>query len=256
MAKKKTVKKDDRGVPMVKVKPRPLVEDETEKPEIKPVDDATPMISITVRPRACNFKIEWREMFVAYFEKKKKRYVVAVEKGNHLQIAYECGSRANNVTPAIKKLLNFAPEDDDERRAWLKVKKNRNPRYHIGYCCKEGNWGNISTNYTDDVLNDCIEFYSIEKNKAKHLYKRDWACSSMNTLVPHAYEFCIAQGKDPKNWSIQAVSRVMFGEGLIPLSLGMKLRNDAQSYWEQYCLVKAGEDPLDRWQAARDKWDS
>lgn len=212
------------------------------------------MLSITVRPRQENFKLEWKESLIKYFSKKEQKYIVAVEKGNHFQCCWATTKRADNCTVAIKKLLQFLPEDDDEKRQWLKVRKHNNPKYLIGYCVKEGNADNIWTNYSDEEVQEGINVYERIRNAGKKQERHNWKCTSVNSVIPHAYRYCLEWGKDPKTVSLHHVCVVMAGEDLLPVTLVTKIKYVVEDVWEQYCLIESGADFDERWETAREPW--
>lgn len=209
------------------------------------------MLSITIRPREENFQKSWMNTLETKFNKKKKKYVICLEKGNHLQIAYATEERSNNARSMITKLLKFVPGDDAERQTWLKIKSHNNPKYLLGYCTKENIPANVLTNYEPEVLAEAVAYYEVQKVRGVNLAKGDWICTSINTLIPYAYAYGIENNLITKDVQLKAICIMMFGDGLVPLSLCEKMRPTTNDYWNQYMLVQAGASHAERWQSAQ-----
>lgn len=194
------------------------------------------MLSITIRPREENFDLKWKQLLISYFDKKKYKYVIGVEQGNHLQIALETKVRSNNLRRSIIKELNYTPEDDDESRVWLNLKNHSEPCYLIGYCCKDLQY---VTNYSNEYIEECVSFY---ENKSDTLTRvktqQKWVCTGMNTLLPCVYEYAVKNHMLYKK--LRVIITMMLAEDLIPLSLARKIDSKMQDFWIGYRGVKTG----------------
>lgn len=213
------------------------------------------MLSITVRPQKENFKKEWEIPLVKILSKKGRKYIIGLEKGNHFQIAYATEERSNNVRTKIKKALKYEPEDENEKKYWLKIKSHNNPKYLIGYCLKEGNPDHITTNYTKEEMAAAVAYYEKQKAKTVDKAKGDWVCTGINTLCPHVYEYCITQGMCPGNFALKEICALMFGDGLLPLSLCVKIRPTWNMFWKQYVQVQTDRSFKERKLSAQDDYD-
>lgn len=192
------------------------------------------MLSITLRPREHNFKAEWREELADFF--KKDKYVIGLEKDNHLQVALESTKRSNNLRTLLVKFLKYSPEDDDEARHWLMIRSHKEPAYLIGYCCKETKY---ITNYSPEYIEECIGYYSNRSVKIESCRKNHkWACSGINNLFELIFDY--ATKNHLLYTKVRNIICLMFADDLIPLSLARKIDKKFEDLWIAYRERKQG----------------
>jgi len=204
--------------------------------------------SITIRPRADNFKKEWVGVLEKAFRKHK--YIIGRETGskeitecNHLQICVIGDFRADNLRRKIRGATKFKPEDEHEAECWMKISKSDDPYFTIGYCCKEGNF---ETNMP--VLADSgLKYWQDRKDQGKGA-GANWKCKGINSLLPFAKHWWTQECAGPnyvkwRTWDQSAVENRTYPKlrtvvvrlhtlGLIPFSLARKVRREDEIFWE------------------------
>lgn len=198
------------------------------------------MLSVTIRPRSENFKLQWVQVLSEHFKKKKMKYVIAIEKNNHLQCAFETHQRSNNMRRTITGLLKYTPEDDAESKVWLKIVSHDNPKYLLGYCNKELVKDKIETNYSSEYIDECIQYYTSQKKEISEVKKyKEWICTGINSLPYFAYEFAVKNGLDTTDF--HALVNLMFAKNMIPFSLSRKIKKKDNLAFDMF--VKTREQP-------------
>lgn len=200
------------------------------------------MISITIRPRVENFDPGWREKLVDYYGGKGGGFIFALESGgenktspNHIQGGIKSSSRTDNIRRQIISLLKYKPKDDDESKLWLDIKKHKDPKYLVGYCCKEGNY---ASDLSEEYIQECIQYYDAEKNKLSHKFNPTWKSQSLNSLFPAVYDFCVENNLLSKHIKLKKLLYTMFSFDLLPLSLVKKITVEDNRLWYMYKMTK------------------
>ncbi len=202
--------------------------------------------SVTIRPRADHFKKEWQQCLVIAFS--KASYVIALETGdpdgagepNHLQCVFIMNTRTDNLRRKVKTALGWEPEDDMEKRCWLKISKHDDPLYAIGYCQKEGRY---KSNLPPECLSQGVDVYE-EKPRPS----ASWKCKGINGLLDFAKvwweqeqaESTYVSWRDYSSGGVvsrsypklKTVCVMMHSKGLIPFSLARKIRKDDEIFWK------------------------
>lgn len=202
--------------------------------------------SVTIRPRADNFKAEWAQCLEIAFAKAK--YVIAQETGdpdgkgdpNHLQCVFVMNTRTDNLRRKVKAALGWEPDCEMEKRCWLKISKHDDPLYAIGYCQKEGRF---KSNLTAECLDKGASVYA-EKPRASN----NWKCKGINGLLDFAKVWWQEEQTEEtyvswKTWDssttvsksypkLKTVCVMMHSRGLIPFSLARKIRKDDEIFWK------------------------
>lgn len=199
--------------------------------------------SVTIRPRANNFKIRWIDDIRDYLDTKKPnvKYVIGGESGsdseiNHIQLALVIKSRSDNIRRMIKTVIKFEPEDDFEARQWCKISKSDDPNYTKGYCVKEQKL--VESNYTIDEVEAFHAYYKEKKTAEKH--NGGWECKGINELPYFLMEYCEKLNKGliktmvfSEQMSMRALAYHAFGQGLLPFSLVRKLKRSDEIIFRQ-----------------------
>lgn len=183
-------------------------------------------VSITIRPR--RYEKNYFDIVAVWLKSLNTEYIIAEEKGNHLQIGTITDKRTNNIRRTIQRIMPFTPEDEAEKRYWLKISTHDDWKYLVGYCSKEGD--RIEYN-----LDENIEVYNTYYNNKKDIINNnEWICTSLNALPWKAYEYF--QEKYPDRcirlYNMRSICIDMFRNGLIPFSLTRKIRKDDEIIWD------------------------
>lgn len=194
------------------------------------------MLSVTIRPRQDNFRPEWREHVSSLFEKKRFKYVIGIEKSNHLQIAVQTTKRTNHFREMLVKHMDYHPEDDEEARHWLLIKVHKEPQYLVGYCTKETEY---ITNFSPEYIQDCRDIYEGRiQTKDKIKQTNNWVCSGINSLLHCAYEYSVTHKMSHE--SLRVIVVMMLADGLLPFSLARKISKKDEDFWIAYRRTRGG----------------
>ncbi len=199
--------------------------------------------SITIRPR--KFNIQWAETLENWFKKKEVKYVIGKEKAdsntvNHLQVAVEMNSRVDNIKRSITSLLQFKPEDDMEKKYWIKCSKTDDKDMTFGYCLKEGN---VISNLEGEDKKKYLAYY-LKRKQQKEIGK--WTCKGINGLFDECRNYVINTGITKWKWKrpleggftiksypmVKTIITRLHTDGRIPTSLALKYKPFMEQLWK------------------------
>lgn len=190
-------------------------------------------LSITISPRG-DVPSEWGETINKYFTSKNWKFYIGKEKGNnnndHLQIAVETPFRSDNIRRSFMKLLKPDFEDDHEKRCWLKISKTDDKAYTFGYCMKE-TWKekeNYWTSLSEEEETDFHDYYTKKQGDKKPV---GWECKGINQLLDYCLEFARKNDLVKRNIKLRSIVVILVNDGLIPFSLGRKIKKDDELFW-------------------------
>lgn len=193
-------------------------------------------MSITISPRG-DVPQEWKPNLKKFFEKKGWKYYIGSEKGkndnDHLQIALDTPFRSDNIRRSLLNLLKPDFQDDDERRCWLKISKTDDRAYTFGYCMKEN--GESETNLNQEEKDDFNEYYNKKQGSKTPV---GWECKGINQLLPYCLEFARKNKLINRQIKLRSIIVILVNDGLIPFSLGRKIRKDDEVFWDDLVNIE------------------
>lgn len=186
-------------------------------------------LSITISPRG-DVPLDWGETINKYFTSKNWKFYIGKEKGknnnDHLQIAVETPFRSDNIRRSFIKLLKPDFEDDHEKRCWLKISKTDDKAYTFGYCMKEKD--DFYTSLTNEEIKDYKDYYTKKQGSKKPV---GWECKGINQLLDYCLEFARKNDLIERNIKLRSIVVILVNDGLIPFSLGRKIKKDDELFW-------------------------
>lgn len=125
---------------------------------------------------------------------------------NHFQCYIETTTRKDSIKRSLLRVLkgHFEPENDNEKKHWIKIKNCSDTQYLIGYCLKEKRGFTFTKNTTDTYLQECTAYYN-----SKCVKKQSGVKLTKNNIHYYFKEFVTLKGLSEDYYTTDKITEVL-----------------------------------------------